>query len=129
VVDSLAGDVTECRLRCGARLNFGLVSTSGTVAGQHWDLSQPPMQVRVCLIHSRSMDFHSFLLKNLAMNIDYQRNDLLCVWKQASRWVEDVCRQAAYFGDKLRQVAGLTEHHRGQVDFMLEHSKAVINLL
>ncbi len=34
---------------------------------------------------------------------------------QASRWVQDVCRQAGYFGEKLQQVAGLTEHHRSQV--------------
>ncbi|BDA42201.1 probable Syndetin [Coccomyxa sp. Obi] len=72
-----AGDVSECLLRCGARLNFNLASTAGAISGQFWDLSQPPMQ--------------------------------------ASRWVEDVCRQANYFGEKLRQVAGLTEQHRSQL--------------
>ncbi|EIE20688.1 hypothetical protein COCSUDRAFT_57256 [Coccomyxa subellipsoidea C-169] len=77
-----AGDVTDCLLRCGARLNFNLASTAGTIAHQFWDISQPPMQ--------------------------------------ASRWVEDVCRQAGYFGEKLAQVAGLTEHHRSQAFFLTE---------
>ncbi|KAK9901648.1 hypothetical protein WJX75_006561 [Coccomyxa subellipsoidea] len=75
-----AGDVSDCLLRCGARLNFNLAATAPAISGQFWDLSQPPMQ--------------------------------------ASRWVEGVCRQAAYFSEKLAQVAGLTEHHRSQAFFL-----------
>lgn len=38
------GDVTDCLMRCGARLNLQLPGTAAAIAGQAWDLSQPPMQ-------------------------------------------------------------------------------------
>lgn len=42
----MAGDVSECVLRCGVRLDLrqalhGIVSS---ISSQQWDLSQPPMQ-------------------------------------------------------------------------------------
>ena len=46
VLRPIAGDVSECVLRCGVRLDLrqalhGIVSS---ISSQPWDLSQPPMQ-------------------------------------------------------------------------------------
>ncbi len=51
---STAGDVTDCLMRCGARLNFNLASTTGTIAQQFWDISQPPMQVCIHFLTVRT---------------------------------------------------------------------------
>ena len=43
---SVAGDASECVLRCGVRLDLrqGLHGVVSSISSQQWDLSQPPMQ-------------------------------------------------------------------------------------
>ena len=43
-----AGDVMDCVLRSGARLNLQIQGTAVSISQQHWDLSQPPMQPSQC---------------------------------------------------------------------------------
>jgi hypothetical protein len=54
-------------------------------------------------------------LGGTAAAIAAQRWDLSQPPMQPSRWVDDLCQQAAFLAERLQQISGLTDAHRAQV--------------
>ena len=105
------GDITDCILHSGARLNLRLHGVSRSIAHQQWDLSQPPLQPSRFGPASR---MHTYVTSLVRMRFgEAQPAQLLTLCP--CRWVDDLRQLAASFSDRLQHVEGVTESHRSKV--------------